>query len=334
MAASESTKIATKLWVQIIQYELGGISLGLVEKKLYRFSDISNTEFWKSCSRRFHHFKAGTKTPGPKYIEYVNNKIPGTASIFGLQLWWILENPQASLRDIRSHMQNLEPLVYNRLFRKPKSSGPSPRRILRNLNQIRNIGRINTLDALAGLLMLQREIEITEQYDYYGECKYEIRDLLSRLAAFSPYSEIAESLDSLITERFIAIKNPLPDECRKGNNSDLCICYLSPDTYWDVHLEALENVLILWKARYQRHISRKPEALLDHLFFEQLKSSRRYQPPDPQQDLFPIRLCSCASRPCRSKQYIRSVPNRTPVQLDQNTHLRALDGFAHCAGHF
>lgn len=319
------------LWVDMIQWRLGGISMGRIEKWLSE-ENRSDGEFWDKCSKRFHQYRQGKKTPGDDYRDHVESKLIGSKQIFDHPLWWILDNPQAEKDDIHDHMRMLCPPVYNRLFRCAKKHGPSARRTLRNFNQIRNIGAENNLDALAGLLMLLQEIELNQQYDYYGHCHYEIRDLLSRLAIMSPYHRIAERLGQLITERF-KLHNELIEAFQTTGDNTHSIGALIPENEWDIQREAFENVIVLNMAKRIGLVSDQLTDQLEYLFQWQLESPKRYQPPNPQLELFPLHLCSYTSEPFRSKQHKRTNSNSEPVQVRQYTHMRALDGFAHCAGH-
>ncbi len=215
-------------------------------------------------------------------------------------------------------MRQLEPNVYRRLFQKSRKHEPSPRRTLRTPFQIGNIGRINNLDALAGLLLLLRETELSNQHDYHQECQEQILELLERLSSFSPYNAIAEPLSELIIERFL--------------NTSASSKKTSPADKPDIQRKAFEYALTIKAAMQQGYVSSNPEDQLDFLYRLQLERNR-YKPPDPQFELFPIRLCSYTSEPCRANQHRQANSNSRAVQVRQYTQLRALDGFAHCAGH-
>ncbi|WKD51045.1 hypothetical protein [Microbulbifer spongiae] len=318
MTASDATRIAINLWLDIIQYHRQGDSLGEIERWLTDKRSKSNRDYWEQYPRRCYRFRAGTEKPGKKFIDRVESKVPGTKRVIQHPLWWVLDNPEPNLESVHQQMRELEPNVYRRLFQKSPKHGPSPRRTLRTPFQIGNIGRISNLDALAGLLLLLRETELSNQQGYNLECQEQILELLERLSSFSPYNAIAEPLSELIIERFLK-----PDPVSKN---------ASPTKAADIQRKAFENALTIRAAMQQGYISSSPQDQLDFLYRLQLERSR-YKPPDPQFDLFPIRLCSYTSEPCRSKQHRQVDSNSRAVQVRQYTQLRALDGFAHCTGH-
>lgn len=282
------------------------------------FCSKNNRDYWEQYPRRCYRFRAGTEKPGKKFIDRVESKVPGTKRVIQHPLWWVLDNPEPDLESVHQQMRELEPNVYRRLFQKSRKYGSSPRRTLRTPFQIGNIGRISNLDALAGLLLLLRETELSNQDDYHLECQEQILELLERLSSFSPYNAIAEPLSELIIERFLK-----PDPESKN---------APPAKPADIQRKAFENALTIKAAMQQGYISDSPQDQLDFLYRLQLERSR-YKPPDLQFDLFPIRLCSYTSEPFRSKQHRQANSNGRVVQVRQYTQVRALDGFAHCAGH-
>lgn len=318
MTTSDATKIATNLWLDIIQYHRQGDSLGQIERWLTNKNSANSRDYWEQYPRRCYRFRAGRETPGDKFIDRVERKVPGTKRVIQHPLWWVLDNPESDLESVHQQMRQLEPNVYRRLFQRSRKHGPSPRRKLRTPFQVGNIGRVKNLDALAGLLLLLRETELNNQHDYNLECQEQILELLERLSSFSPYSAISEPLSELIIERFL----------NTGPNSK----QTAPADKTEIQRKAFENALTIRAAMQQGYISSNPQDQLDFLYRLQLERSR-FKPPDPQFDLFPVRLCSYTSELFRSKQHRQTSSNSGAVQVRQYTHMRALDGFAHCAGH-
>lgn len=274
MTTPISRKLATILWVRDIQTRLGGLSLGAIEKWFLKKEFASNSVFWENYSKRFYQYLNGVKTPSQQYIDEIDKALPGTRTIFSHPLWQILDKPQADLEEINEWMLELEPRVYNRLFKESKRHGISKRRAIGGCVCIGNIGRISTLGALAALLMLMREAELNKQYEMYIDTKWEVQNILCRMATFQPIHEVAELLNDLVDRRFIARNNPLPASLKIPGTDEYPVCYIGPRRKPGILAEACINTHVLLCSIISGLVKMEQKAQLDYLFLLQQFTKR------------------------------------------------------------
>ena len=216
------------LWVREIENTLGIYSYGKLEDFFRQKFKKQYSDLWKQYSRRFYHYVKGVKTPSERFRKQVEKYARGTNAIFHHPLWKILQSPQAPQSDLNEWLKQLEPKVYNHLFKQSKKHGDSPRRAVRGYFYVGNIARKNSLDALAAILMLMREAELKQDFETYVTCKWEVTDLIVRLALYHPFYEVAEPIYDLVYKEFIKRNNPLPQANDDQDRSLQSILYISP----------------------------------------------------------------------------------------------------------
>lgn len=334
MPTSTSTILATTLWVKAIQSRLGGRSLGGIEKWVLEKTGNSKEDFWQDYSKRFYQYLKGVKSPSRSYRHQLERLLPGTSEIFDHPLWSIIENPLATSKDINDYMQNLEPNIYRRLFKHSKRSGIAERRQIRGIPYIGNIGKESSLDALAALLMLIREAEIKEDFITYTDAKWEVQDLLTRLAVFAPFSEISEDLNKLIDERFIRRIAPYPPMPQHPKTNEYPHLYHGPQSKPDIKHVAQKNGESLLRGLATGVLSVDEKKQMDYLF-----QLRQFTKRDPQEhktarqvDCFTQELRSITSKLINDFRNCCAGLNSASDQEEWNMQLHALHVFARYSG--
>lgn len=273
-------RLATRLWVYTLRQRLGvGNFLaieGIIAGKIDRKNSVVPPEIAEQLSGKFYAYQKG-RTPTQRMIREAAQVpgLEGTETIFDLPLWQILSNPQASQAQLIQIMRSLDDTLYNRLFQQRKCHGPSARRTLRSCIQVFDIGRISTLDALTALLLLMRETEVNQQWDLYIDTKWEVNNLLARLATFEPFYFVAEELNNYIQQHFIRRNHPLPDTLKIPGSNEYPICYRGPPASPNVMFEAELNAITLSYAVSFQKVKPDKASQLDYLFLLQHWDKRK-----------------------------------------------------------
>lgn len=200
------------LWARTIRHRLGDISYGKIQKILVKRDDQTNAEWWEKCSGRLNkNSKGKTKVRDAKLINDVESLLPGTKRILNHPLWKIFLNPNATIDELYSYMGEFPIDLQRQLFKIDRKTN-IPQRIKIKAIAVDYISKRNDLDALACLLIMIRESEITRQIDAYISCKWRAHQLFCRLATFQPLKSLANIIYDFIFEEFFYKNNPLPDE--------------------------------------------------------------------------------------------------------------------------
>ena len=190
--------LATKLYIFTIKDKSGGLPFSSIEIQIKRSQGQSIEQARDCYSRNFYRYANGKSCI--KKLEIIESfeKIElyiGCKKVLDNPLWLILDNPLATLDDIHGLMQLLPADIKQRLFSYNKNTAVYERKKWSSTRHFSRIGRQNNLDALACLLMLIREMEITQDWHRYVEAKWQTQYIILRLVHFQPIIEIADDLD-------------------------------------------------------------------------------------------------------------------------------------------
>ncbi len=242
------------------------MSYGKFLKELLQDKSQSNAEYWERYSGRLNKNARGeTRVRDEKFISLIEGILPGTKKILTHPLWKIMENSEASLNEIYDYMEELPLQLKQILFNYKNNAGLPERKRIKSKN-VYYISKQNDLDALACMLMMIREAEITKQIDAYITCKWEAHQLFCRIASFNPLKEIASPIYDKIFQLFIEKNDPLPPELSSILVEHIPHHYQSPKKY-PIPKFFDDNIVILKLAIKKGLVENTKKSILNFLFW-------------------------------------------------------------------
>lgn len=262
------------LWARTIRHRLGNISYGKIQKILVKRDDQTNAEWWEKCSGRLSKNSSGkTKVRDAKFINDIENLLPGTKRILNHPLWKIFLNPNATLDELYGYMKDFPIDLQKQLFKIDKQTNVFQRVKIKAI-AVDYISKRNDLDALACLLIMIRESEITRQIDAYIGCKWRAHQLFCRLATFQPFKSLSHIIYDFLFDEFFYKNNPLPSELSNSFVEFFPNHYEAPKKY-PMPRFLDENLSILDLAIKSSVISESMSEQLDFLFWIDVGFQRR-----------------------------------------------------------
>jgi len=318
-------KFPCVLWVRNIENALEIYSYGELENYFLRKANKYFPDFWCQCSRRFYHYAHGIKTPSEKFRRFVERYVKGSYAIFNQPLWKILENPEASEKDINQWLKELEPKVYAHLFQKSKRHGISPRRDVRGYFYVGNIAKENSQDALAATLMLMREAELNQDYVTFVSCQWEATDLLVRLALYHPFNEVAESIYDLVYKQFISKNKKLMINIASSDRSLQAVLYRAPSKKINFTKQLNRYLeLVHFALMNKQIIQNEPRETLEYLYHKTLLYRRIEEEDDPIINNPILKMFNTFDHLIKLYRYARSHNTVTSVQMNRYTQQHAI----------
>lgn len=176
-------------------------------------------------------------------------------------------------------MGKLPTNLYGKLFKKPKKHGQSDRRRLTSCIQVFDVGRIGNFDALAAIILLMRETELRWKPDLYIDTKWEVINLITRMATLDSAEDFWHRIYQTIHQEFILKNNPLPEKYKMtmefydGVTWDHPPIYTSPP-HIDLDAATAHNFNYLLRARIHNCVSSSRDDWLDYLWLCQQRTKR------------------------------------------------------------
>lgn len=260
---------ASQLYMQNLKFLYEGISFGKIQKKLMQ-GDMSNADFWSSYSRSFYKNARGAVIKNERVVELIEKQRPGAKHLLQNILWQVLENYLADLDTIYELMRQLPPEFQLRIFKREISSGLHIRKDWRDTRPLRRISFENSLDALACLLLVVREMELLQKWHWYIVAKWEAFDLFRRLVYFEPFSHIGDNLLELVSIAFFDRNNPLAESLLSQLEDFEHSYYRSPPQISSTIISRDFYSGILWNAQQLNLVGTSREEQLNFLFWTQV----------------------------------------------------------------
>jgi len=236
--------------------------------------DQSNADWWeKSSGRLYKNSNGKTKVRDVKFINKIEDLLPGTKKILSHPVWNILSNPEASLFELYSYMRAFPIDMQTKLFKVEKETNNYQRIKIKSIT-VDYLSKRNNLDALACLLMMIREAEITKQIDAYISCKWRVHHLFCRLATFQPLKSMANIIYDLIFDHFIYKNDPLPKSLSNVIVENRPHIYQIPQKY-PIPKFLNENLEIISLAIEHHVIGDSLEEKLEFLFWIDFEFQRK-----------------------------------------------------------
>lgn len=213
---SSISSSASIYWSYELKKREGGLSFRKIQLKLFpdyspkKLEDTHDAAY----SRRLYKNSKGTRVRDSEIIIRAENLCPGTQRIIFHVLWDILERPITTIDEVYEYMQKLDIDCVQRLFNIDVNTNAFSRKKLRK-ETIFRIMMKNNMDALACILLLIRETELTSNLSANIWCRWRAHELVARLMLFSPFVQLGVEFIHTLYELFIENSDiPIPDDLK------------------------------------------------------------------------------------------------------------------------
>lgn len=190
-----------------------GLSTAKLHRYLYEKDFQGDDNYEGDTSGIFRKYARGECSfkKDSRPAKKIEEKFRGATEILVHPIWFILENPHCDQQALHLNMQSLDPSVRSILCVSRKNNDVYPRRKKTHATTLYRLDIKNSLDALACILMIVREMQILKRWDSYIHAKWFAHWLFFRLSYFEPYKTVADKLYKIIYCSFIGNNDSLPD---------------------------------------------------------------------------------------------------------------------------
>lgn len=250
---------------------MGGISFRKIQLKLFpdykpkRPEDTHDAAY----SRRLYKNSKGTRVRDSEIIIRAENLCPGTQRIIFHVLWDILERPITTIDEVYEYMQKLDIDSVQRLFNIDMNTNAFSRKKLRK-ETIFRIMMKNNMDALACILLLIRETELTSNLSANIWCRWRAHELIARLMQISPFVQLGVVFIHTLYEQFIEYSDiPIPDDIKAFRSN------LNTPNWDDLRRSIILNLNLLKAMKGKNLISSSDfDKQLTFLFWADIKTDK------------------------------------------------------------
>lgn len=273
--------IATRYYLMTLLKHYDNCSIYQLEKNI--FKEINpNKKFQSSnITGRFNKNLEGTPLKDHALVKLLGKKIEGSAQIFFHLIWEVLSNPEATIEEIYGYMETLSPNIKHHLFITDRNTGKPVRKLIRTKQDIYRISMHGGLDALACMLLIIREMELSNRVEPYIFAKWETWSIANRLLLDETFYSVSHDLYTIIQILFIEKNRKLEGKLKKPITVEFPEAFEAP-TFNNGFYRPLDLcVTITWYAQVHNIIKVKETDKRKFLFITLLK----YSPPEIEEQL-------------------------------------------------